>query len=223
MFISLQHPHGSNTAAQTDAAGDNVVFNTPTTLVIARKENLGASVLANRLINITLTEKTNGVEINWSTTATNDRTSFDIERSTDGTNFSRIGSMPSSFSSHATYSYVDNNLPVATNVYYRLKQCKISSQCLYSETKFLKITGQKFLKVYPLSAGNTMRVIYSATDASDVLMQLYRNNGSEVYREKRKVTQGINEFNITIENLPNGFYVLKVIEGDKMQSRSFVK
>lgn len=42
MFISFQHPLGSNQANQVDAGGDTVLFNTHTTIVIARKENLGS-------------------------------------------------------------------------------------------------------------------------------------------------------------------------------------
>ena len=42
LFISFQHPSTSNTASQLDAAGTTVVFNTHTTIVIARKEFLGA-------------------------------------------------------------------------------------------------------------------------------------------------------------------------------------
>ncbi len=43
MFISFQHPD-ANTASQTDAAGVGVVFNTSTTVVVARKENLGCTI-----------------------------------------------------------------------------------------------------------------------------------------------------------------------------------
>jgi uncharacterized protein len=41
LFMSIQHPSALNTAIQIDAAGDSIIFNKPTTIVIARKENLG--------------------------------------------------------------------------------------------------------------------------------------------------------------------------------------
>ena len=44
LFMSIQHPNALNTAVQIDAAGDNVIFNTSMTIVIARKEHLGATV-----------------------------------------------------------------------------------------------------------------------------------------------------------------------------------
>ena len=44
MFISLQHPNATNTLATVDAAGQSVVFNTHSTIVIARKGVLGTAL-----------------------------------------------------------------------------------------------------------------------------------------------------------------------------------
>ncbi len=46
MFLSIQGPSSSNTLATSDAAGQSIVFNKATTLVIARKENLGNATTA---------------------------------------------------------------------------------------------------------------------------------------------------------------------------------
>jgi secreted PhoX family phosphatase len=46
MFVSIQGPSSTNTLATTDAAGQSIVFNKATTLVIARKENLGNATTA---------------------------------------------------------------------------------------------------------------------------------------------------------------------------------
>lgn len=223
MFISMQHPNATNTIGQTDAAGSNVIFNTHTTLVIARKENLGVSLLPLRYINMNLLQKNNGVEITWLSNTGNEPATSYIERSTDGINFTRIGSRNSSLTNNAFYTYFDNDLPYTNNVFYRISQCSIDSGCVYSEIKSLKINNPNpSIKVYSAS-GNVIHVMYTSQNTSDVLLHVYNNNGSEVYREKRKVTQGINDFNITIENLPAGIYVLKMNEGGKIESCSFKK
>jgi secreted PhoX family phosphatase len=58
MFVSIQGPSSTNTLATTDAAGQSVVFNKATTLVIARKENLGnvttATTVAKNAANLAL-------------------------------------------------------------------------------------------------------------------------------------------------------------------------
>jgi len=49
MFVSIQGPSSTNTQTTIDAAGQSVVFNRATTLVIARKENLGSMVAATQV------------------------------------------------------------------------------------------------------------------------------------------------------------------------------
>jgi len=46
MFLSFQNPSSTNAAVQRDAVGNAVTFNASTTVVIARKEHLGAGAIA---------------------------------------------------------------------------------------------------------------------------------------------------------------------------------
>jgi secreted PhoX family phosphatase len=75
MFVSIQGPSSSNTLAISDAAGQSVVFNKATTLVIARKENLGnattSTVVAKNAANLTLYPNPATSELNL--TLTHDR------------------------------------------------------------------------------------------------------------------------------------------------------
>src|SRR5690606_7393626 len=45
MFVSIQHPSGSNTTEMIDASGTPIIFNKETAIVIARKEFLGVDAL----------------------------------------------------------------------------------------------------------------------------------------------------------------------------------
>ncbi len=45
LFMSIQHPNTNNTLSTIDAAGATVKFNASTTIIIARKEYLGTSIL----------------------------------------------------------------------------------------------------------------------------------------------------------------------------------
>lgn len=51
MFMTVQHPSTTNTLVNVDAAGQNVVFNKSTTIVIARREFLGTSI-DNTILNL---------------------------------------------------------------------------------------------------------------------------------------------------------------------------
>ncbi len=92
MFISIQHPNGSNTTSQTDAAGNAVVFNKGTTLVVARNEFLG-----NPTVPIDIQDFTgqvlnkNQIELRWLILNNNNIQKIRIERSDDGVHFEKIG------------------------------------------------------------------------------------------------------------------------------------
>jgi secreted PhoX family phosphatase len=72
MFVSIQGPSSTNTLATNDAAGQSVVFNKATTLVIARKENLGntatSTAVAKNSANLTLYPNPATSELNLSLT-----------------------------------------------------------------------------------------------------------------------------------------------------------
>lgn len=176
-----------------------------------------------RLIKVTLVQKHEGVEVRWNTDSTNERTSYEIERSTDSINFTKVGRMTSSVGNNIPGSYFDNNLPNANTVYYRLRGCNTTNGCNYSEVRSIKINRQKSVRVYPVITTNNIRVTYDAAIASDVLVMVFNSYGNEVHREGRKVTQGLNDINLIIENLPRGYYVLKMIQGSMSESVSFVK
>src|SRR5699024_9017729 len=46
MFLSVQHPDGSNTTVMKDAADSNIIFNQETMFVIGRRGYLGKDTLA---------------------------------------------------------------------------------------------------------------------------------------------------------------------------------
>jgi hypothetical protein len=220
LFISFQHPSPLNTASQPDAAGRNVIFDAGTTLVIARKENLGASILSQVNENINLALGANGVEINWVSNL--NAGTFEIERSVDGIHFDKIANLPATLS-NSNYSYADKDLQAGNQLYYRLRVCNSSRLCSYSDTKTIRnINGSSF-KVYPLSAQNAIRVMYNAKADGELSIVLFTASGSEVYRQKIVATRGPNDFTITPGNLPAAIYVLQVTDGEVKESRRFAK
>ncbi|MDQ6814584.1 MAG: DUF839 domain-containing protein [Bacteroidota bacterium] len=222
LFISMQHSSGSNTAAQTDATGVSVVFDDNTTLVISRKENLGGSTLPLKYVSISVAQRNNAVNVNWVAAGVNEHGSFEVERSIDGVQFTRIGAVASSAGT-SSYAYTDNSLPIASSVYYRIRQYNNGEPCTLSDIKSVKISGRQRLKVYPLSSDNAVRVLYTSNAATNVLEQVYNNNGIEVYRQKRLASAGMNGFTISIANLAGGMYVIKMSNGGITETGSFVK
>ncbi|RYZ46414.1 MAG: DUF839 domain-containing protein, partial [Chitinophagaceae bacterium] len=94
LFMSIQHPD-ANTTPQTDAAGNNVVFDQSTTIVIARKENLGAAVLPVKFISLGAKQTAAGVNLSWELSAPVNGL-LEVQRSVDGIRFSTVKEMRTS-------------------------------------------------------------------------------------------------------------------------------
>ena len=118
MFISIQHPAGANTVAQTDAAGNTVVFNRPTAMVVARQEFLGSSNLTIELQDFTANIlNKNQVELKWRVQDKQFIQTISIERSFDGATFSKIGAYKTpQYQAH----FIDEK-PFLSKNYYRLR------------------------------------------------------------------------------------------------------
>lgn len=80
MFISFQCPNGGNSTGTVDATGTNVVFNTPTTVVFARKEFLGAATFLVTFNEVLVYPLGSKVRVEWNTGTELNLTHFEIER-----------------------------------------------------------------------------------------------------------------------------------------------
>ena len=114
MFISFMNPNGANTTSQNDAAGTPVIFNTHTTVVVARLENLGAfSTLPVNFTAFDAKPSGTGALITWTAADINNHDYFSIERSVNGTDFVEIYRNDEDMNGIETrsFSIMDNNIP----------------------------------------------------------------------------------------------------------------
>ncbi len=100
------------------------------------------------LVNFDVTRQGIAAILNWQVTANSDPSSFIIERSIDGTNYTAIGSL--SPTANSSYLYRDNT-PPAGLVYYRLQMKDISGVINYSPVVTLRpLAGsQALLTLFP--------------------------------------------------------------------------
>ena len=221
LFLSIQHPAGANAAAQTDAAGNDVVFNTATTLVIARKENLGAVVLPVRFTAFTVNEKKDGVELNWSALLNGAHDYFEIERSLNGRDFAPIGKETTSGS---TFRYIDRSFPFTTLLYYRLKQWDKNGSSAYSEIKTIELKQQnRVTHLYPVPSSGELYVSYNSSYKETIRFTLINAAGKVVKNQWSHVDKGITEIKIDIQALPASTYYLRVENNGGIASHLFIK
>jgi hypothetical protein len=214
LFISLQNPDGSNSLAQTDAAGQSVVFNTSTTLVIARKEFLGPGVLPLKFTSFDATATAAGALLSWSVTDVQQHKSFGIERSDNGRNFQQIGTNNQSIAdgSSVRLQFIDKELPGSGNVYYRIRQTDLDGKISYSEIRKLEKIKNSGKLIVHQSAGR-LSASYTATSAGMVHFSIINESGALIWQEDKFMNPGSNTLSFTGSALKPGVYFL-VAEGN---------
>ena len=218
MFISFQHPNAGNAGAQLDAAGVTVNFNTHTTVVIARKENLGpTATLAVNITDFRVNEENSTAQISWSVSNAVNHSHFEIERSTDGRNFEKIYVESQILANGTSYAFnfTDRQVPAAAIIFYRLKQVNTNGDFQYSEIKSIRIsTKRSGIAVYPNPARETLNIDFTSTETNTITLAVSDGLGRTVLREQRKVIPGKNIVTVDIHKLNKGNYTLLIYDSN---------
>ena len=169
-------------------------------------------------LNVTAEKNSNSVNLNWEVAQEVNTLEYIIERSTDGLNFSTIGSTPykngSAFGN--TYAYTDNNLPaVSGSLYYRIRELDTDGKYVYSKivSVLMNNLSGKF-SVYPNPAHNSVTVSFICTSAGPVSLRLFDIRGSLLWQQLYTAHTGQNNVEVdNIRNIPTGTYILQWFDG----------
>ncbi len=162
--------------------------------------------------------------IEWSTSGEIDNDYFDIERSVNGIEFSKIGRVKGSgnTSMQRTYQYTDEGPLTGTN-YYRVKQVDANLDFKYSGIVSVQISDPLIgVSLSPNPATNLLHLKINSLDAEEFDMNVIDQHGKVYKSNSLKCNKGENNFTIAIEDLPKGLYYIK-LSGKNNQSVKFMK
>ena len=146
----LEYATASSLAGSTPAAGTGGVGSTarygPWQYVVAQQQaQLNAQPLPVELLAFAARAVgPHAVQLTWATASEARSARFEVERSTDGTAFERIGTVATAGSSmHRDYALLDSTLPVGMALlYYRLRQVDQDGTAAYSPVRSVVLGGQ---------------------------------------------------------------------------------
>jgi Secretion system C-terminal sorting domain len=162
----------------------------------------------------------NKVDVKWTTTNEINTSHFDIERSSDGVSFIKIGKVNSvNATGINNYAYEDVQ-PFKGINFYRLKQVDIDGTYKYSNIN--KVLFENFgeaLNIYPNPAKDYIQFDYAGKQKT-VLVNLFDMQGRLI---KTTTLANVLPLKLNIENLAKGKYVVQLSDGEKIAVGSFIK
>ncbi|MBS1510565.1 MAG: T9SS type A sorting domain-containing protein [Bacteroidetes bacterium] len=165
-------------------------------------------------------------QLQWSITATAAIEKFDIERSTDGSNFISIGTVYAAANTVQTsYGFTDPE-PVKGITYYRLKLLE-QDERLYAYSPVIALSP----KAINFTVGSVTNPVTNSLSVSVVLPQHNIINllitdmlGKPLFKMQTEGAKGWNSIPVTgIRQLPAGVYMLSVSSNNEVINKRIVK
>jgi|GEM_PF-3925562 len=173
-----------------------------------------------KFVECNATKQADNSIISWQTSLEINSNEYEIYRSADGIKFSKIGSVPSKNNPlGSTYSFLDK-LPLSGVNFYRVNSKDHDGKTLMcTVNRVIFPLLKKKVNVYPVPASD---ILYIENNFRSIRLNI------EVIDMVGKTvlqTSIPNNFNVnlSIDNLPKGAYTLKIIDGQDVIFKKFVK
>jgi len=200
--------NGNGSGTDPSVAIDDIRVTSPMTLAVD-------------LLDFTAEKKDNtGTTINWKVTNEREFAGYELERSSDGKNFSKIYSVNGTCVGDdiCNYSYKDVNQ--VNIVYYRLKMVDVDGTVKYSDIIAVNdngINSGNYSLVSSFVMDDQLQIQINAKRNTTANFALYNTTGKNVLNENDfAIKTGLNQNNMNIGNLSSGVYILKIyLENEK--------
>lgn len=172
------------------------------------------------LLDFQATKYGTGVTLNWSATQESGFSHYEIERSTNGSQFNQIARI--SGTNRHSYNMADNQLPSAKTVYYRLKMVDIDGQFKYSKIVPVKLFNASGALLFPNPAQDQLGIKLQQSISRNSAVQVLDATGRIVLRQTIQATS-TNSVELDIRHLAPGRYLIQINSNNDWITDSFIK
>jgi hypothetical protein len=159
----------------------------------------------------------NNVSLKWIAENEMNTSNFVIERSTDGSTFSEIGSkLPvGPLNTPTEYVFTDNilNMQTVSIVYYRIKAMDNDNRYAYSNVAPVRLNKTAGVQVWPNPFNDFVNITYNASANTKVDVSVVNSLGKVVKQSNYNITRGLNQIAISgLETFTSGIYFIRITD-----------
>ena len=165
----------------------------------------------------------------WNTSKETTPVTYEIQKSKNGSSFEKIGEMEGFKDPNAennAYRFADPELLDNTISYYRIKAIKTQDN-KFKYSKVIQLIGDKAgLQIESLINPFSSQVKFDLISGEEglVQVQIFDQYQHKLKSASYNLVQGKNKITISnTDNLPAGFYILKVVSGTNIITRKIIK
>ncbi len=164
-------------------------------------------------------------QLSWTTVNEVNFDHYVVERSTDGTVFTQLGSvLAATGSDRKTYSFSDELSSVAaTKLYYRLRLVDRDGAISYSSIVMVTLTGKGLTVSVPNPVHGALMVQVNSEKNRNASFQLIDNLGHVLLSQSHYLNTGINTVTLTSSSrMPGGIYTLRIVCDSEVISKRLI-
>lgn len=164
-----------------------------------------------------------GVKLTWTTAQEINSKNYNVEKSTDGSNWQVIANIAAAGNSNveSRYTFVDyTNL---SNTFYRIAEKDLDGRQTLSSSIVSSCASKEAFAIHPNPVENVLFVSISVPEVIAVQLRLYDAKGSIVKQLQTNLLQGNNELQLNMTGLAKGLYVLDANWGINSKTSKVVK
>jgi hypothetical protein len=167
------------------------------------------------------------IKVSWQTSLEIDNKGFEVMRSEDAVNFTKIGWIDGNGNSTSLLSYYYDDMDVIANktYYYRLNQIDFSGTSELTNIVSARINAGDALTVSEFipnpTIGGTKLIVNSPLNTS-LKVKFYSQLGQELFTQEFDLQAGSNDVDFNLSQLANATYTAVMVALDKVYSRKLV-
>jgi len=171
------------------------------------------------ITDFTAVKQTSSTLLKWYATYETNFKLYEIERSTDGVRFNKIGEVEGK--NLANYSFTDNNLPKGSIVYYRLKMIDIDASYRNSKTVAVRLNNDfSNALVYPNPTFGMLNIKLENAITNNINLVITDIAGRLV--KQQSLVKGQLSIDMDVRSLTAGRYFIKINDQKSVINQSFV-
>jgi hypothetical protein len=199
-------------AAQRNAAGGTSAAVIDQVLVTVYY----SGVLPVKLVSFSANKTSNSVELKWTTEEESNISHYEIQRSTNGTDFATIGNVSSRNQNTRSFYTSTDNKPVNGVAYYRLRSVELSGKAGYSKIVSINFSKTGGISIYPtkFKGGSAMHITNPGND--NLTVYFYSASGKLLGQSKTES----NEIQASFLSTTTGMIFYKIVKDNGSQVSS---
>ncbi|HNU89078.1 MAG TPA: T9SS type A sorting domain-containing protein, partial [Ferruginibacter sp.] len=187
-------------------------------------------VMPVKMTSFTVKKESNNAVLRWATATETDNDHFEIERSFDGLNFSKVGTVNGNGTTTTSrnYTFTDPLANINAKIlYYRLRIVDIDGKLSFSQVVALRLDGSLTMSnftVYPNPFTSNIKLQVNSAKQENSTIRFINMNGQEVLKRNVTLMPGDNIVVVKdLETVAPGMYVMELRTADGAITQRIVK